>query len=137
MWYQPKARGAFCIRWTRLDTVYLLGVASSTYEMLEPEQVEPTSAQVKPYWWIESWSKARDRVVAAFAELIGTVTLLVALGLIYFVLRLMILVGMPADGIQFLEAVDFWAFKAVFITFAMAFVLEAILNAKSSLKGKS
>jgi hypothetical protein len=105
--------------------------------MLEPEQAEITPAQVKPYWWIESWSKARDRVVSAVAELIGTVALLVALGFIYFGLRLMILVGMPADGIQFLENVDFWAFKAVFLTFAIAFVVEAILNAIKSLKGKS
>ncbi len=103
--------------------------------MSEPEQV--VAAHAKPYWWIEAWWNARGRVVAAFTELIATVALLVALGSIYFALRLMILAGMPADGIQFLESADFWAFKAVLLTFSIGFVLEAILSAKASLKAKS
>lgn len=105
--------------------------------MSQPEHIAAGPAQARPYWWIEAWWNARDRVVAVFTELIATIALLIALGLIYFALRLMILVGMPADGIQFLETVDFWAFKAVLFTFSIGFVLQAALSLKASLKGKS
>jgi hypothetical protein len=105
--------------------------------MLEPEHIAASSAQARPFWWVEAWWSARDRVVAALTELIATVALLMALGFIYFILRLMILAGMPADGIAFLESVDFGAFKAVLLTFSIAFVLQAILSARNSLRTKS
>jgi len=111
--------------------------------MADPEQISTVST-VQRYWWAEAWLRARPRFIAVATELIVSVELLLALGFFYLVFRLLILLGVPSDSLEFLERVDIWAIKAVFLTFSAAFViqftLEAYISAKSSIvsiKGKS
>lgn len=102
--------------------------------MPEPEQTAAASSMQR-CWWVEMWAGARPRFVAVGTELIISVELLLALGFFYLIFRLMILGGVPAESIEFLERVDLWAIKAVFLTFSIAFVIQFLLEAYSSISG--
>jgi hypothetical protein len=79
-------------------------------------------------WYTESWMKIRPRFITVAAELILSVEVLAALGLFYAVFRFMILLGVPAYSLDFLEQVDLWAAKAVFLTFSVGFVIQVVLG---------
>jgi hypothetical protein len=108
--------------------------------MSEPEPVAGIASPVQKYWWAEAWAGARARFVAVSAEIIANVGLLLGLAIIYLFLRLLIVAGVPAESIQFLERVDLWAVKAVFLTFSFTFVIQSLIGSYAlvagSIKGK-
>jgi hypothetical protein len=111
--------------------------------MSEPEQpaTVPSATQL---WWDEAWVGARLRFIVTGSETIANVGLLLGLIVIYLVLRLAIVAGVPAEDIQFLERADLWAVKAVFLAFSSTFVIHSIIGSYTSvaaaiysIKGKS
>jgi len=111
--------------------------------MSEPEQMASAVSRWQKYWWAEGWAGARPRFIATITEIIASVGLLLGLGIIFLVLRLLIVVaGVPAEDIKFFERVDLWAVKAVSVAFSLAFVIQLGIGAiiyvlKDSIKGKS
>jgi hypothetical protein len=100
--------------------------------MGEPEQI-PEISFVQRYWWTEAWIGARPRFIAICTEIIGSVSLLLALAIFYLVLRLMIAAGIPAEEINFLKGADLWAVKAVFLTSSFTFVIQYAISCYASL----
>ena len=97
-----------------------------------------TPHSAKLYWWKEAWAGARPRFVATGTEVIASVGLLLALGIIYLVLRLLIgVAGVPADDVAFIERADVWAVKGVSLAFSVTFFLQSVIGSYGSLKGKS
>lgn len=95
--------------------------------MPEPEQTAVISSAQR-YWWAEAWAEARPRFIATSTEIIVSVGLLLALAIFYLSLRLLIVAGVPAEGIEFLERADLWSVKAVFLTFSLGFVLQSVMG---------
>jgi hypothetical protein len=131
------------VGWRNLEVIHPLGVASQHPEMAEPEQI-PAASPVQRYWWAEAWAGARHRFIATSSEIRANVGLLLGLAIIYLFLRLLIVAGVPAEDIQFLERVDLWAVKAVFLTFSFTFVIHSAVGSYASvaasiasIKGKS
>lgn len=80
------------------------------------------------------WLGARPRFIATGTEVIAIAGLLLGLGIIYLILRLLIVVvGVPADDVAFLERVDVWAVKGVSLTFSVTFVIQSVLGSYASL----
>ena len=72
--------------------------------------------------------------MAIGAEIMVSVALLLAFAVFYLFLRLLIVVGVPAEELEFLKRSDLWAVKAVFLTFSFAFVVQSALGSFASIK---
>jgi len=80
------------------------------------------------------WWGARPQLIAIGGEVIRNLALILALAVLYLILRLVAVAGVPADDLAFLERVDVWAIKGVSLAFSVAFVLHSILGSYASLR---
>jgi hypothetical protein len=126
-----QRRLGHCATLLRGAFVLFVAVASKNPEMPEPDQLAAVPS-AKQYWWSEAWAGSRLRFIATSSEIIGNVGLLLGLGIIYLVLRLLIVAGLPSEDIQFLERADLWAVKSVFLTFSFTFVIHSVIGSYAS-----
>jgi hypothetical protein len=103
-------------------------------EMSEPEQIVGAVPHVQKYWWAEAWSGARPRFVATAKELIISIGTLIALAIFYLFTRLMILAGVPAQGIEIFRRVDYWLMFAVYMAFAFLFAFETLMSVYAEMR---
>jgi hypothetical protein len=101
--------------------------------MAERQTIEAESAPTF-YWWREAWNGARKRIITIFSEFIVSSGLGISLALFFLLIRLFRLAGLPADTCDFIERVDALAIKAVFIAFAILFVVDAFAGLWERLK---
>src|SRR5260370_26909178 len=99
--------------------------------MPEPEQVVAAVSPSQKHWLAEMWAGARPRFVATGSELIISVALLLSLAVFYLFLRLLIVMGVPAESVKNLEQIDFWFIYTVFVASGLLFVFEFIIGAYS------
>ncbi len=98
--------------------------------MADPGQFSAVSV-VQKHWLAEMWAGARPRFIATGSELIISVALLLSLAVFYLFLRLLIVVGVPAESVKILERIDFWFIYAVFVASGLLFIFEFIIGAYS------
>lgn len=101
--------------------------------MTEPQTIDAEAAPV-PYWWSDAWKGARKRIIITASEFIASSGLGISLALFFLLIRLFRLAGLPNETCDFIERVDTWAIKAVFVTFAIMFVADASIGAWERLK---
>jgi hypothetical protein len=92
--------------------------------MAEGQTIEAEAAP-NLYWWSEAWKGSRKRIIIISTEFIVSSGLGISLALFFLLIRLFRLAGLPADTCAFIEGVDAFAIKAVFIAFAILFVIDA------------
>jgi hypothetical protein len=105
------------------------GVVLWNPEMPEPEQIVAAVSAMRKHWLSEMWEGARPRFIAIGSELIISVALLLSLAVFYLFLRLLIVMGVPAESVRNLEQIDFWFIYAVLVASGLLFVFEFIIGA--------